>query len=125
VHSFKCAALQHEPRILNLSFPRADVDVSNEIDRYMALPGSDFDSSGGLGSELAYWAKKKDLPILRFMARQFLGTPASSANVERLFSSLKNVYRDNRRRLSPDFVEQALIAKHNLRSTGPGPGTNP
>jgi hypothetical protein len=57
----------------------------DELDKYLALPvekNTDLDV-------LAWWKAKdneKDgLPILAKMARQFLGRPASSAGVERMF----------------------------------------
>lgn len=68
----------------------------DELDKYLALPvekNTDLDV-------LAWWKaqdnKKDGLPILAKMARQFLGRPASSAGVERMFSKAGKLHGEDK-----------------------------
>ena len=89
-------------------FPLAPMDVEeaaeegtlegheDELDKYLALPvekNTDLDV-------LAWWKamdnKKDGLPILAKMARQFLGRPASSAGVERMFSKAGKLHGEDK-----------------------------
>ena len=48
------------------------------------------------------------------MARQYLGCPASSAAVERLFSQVGIAYGDKRKRAGADTLESIMFSKANL-----------
>ena len=59
----------------------------------------------------------KDLPNLARMARQYLGVPATSATVERLFSVVGFAFADRRKRAPSkrrDAVANLVFAKLNL-----------
>ena len=66
---------------------------------------------------LAWWKAKdhKDgMPsALAKMARQFLGRPASSAGVERMFSKAGKFYDDARKHQNDESLEAALFASAN------------
>ena len=48
------------------------------------------------------------------MARQYLGCPASSASVERLFSAVGVAYADKRKSAGADTLESIMFAQANL-----------
>jgi len=50
------------------------------------------------------------MPALAKTARQFLGRPASSAGVERFFSTAGKLYDDTMKRQNDDTLEAALFA---------------
>ena len=91
----------------------ADVEqVVDELERYLALPvEKDMDLD-----VLAWWKAKdnpKGLPVLAKMARQFLGRPASSAGVERLFSKAGKLYGDEKKGQEDETLEHSLFASAN------------
>ena len=47
------------------------------------------------------------------MARQYLGRPASSAGVERMFSKAGKQYDDDKKRQEHDSLEAAMLAAAN------------
>ena len=53
------------------------------------------------------------LPTLAKMARQYLGSPASSAGVERMFSKAGKLHDDLKASQSHETLEHALIASVN------------
>lgn len=61
------------------------------------------------------WWKVHDsrFPSLARMARQYLAVPASSASVERLFSSVGLVKSDLRERLLDKTTTDIMFAKYN------------
>ena len=58
---------------------------------------------------------KGGLPCLYRMARQFLGTPASSAEAERLFSTAGRIHDDLSNSMSEDALSVRLEAGYNCR----------
>eukprot|EP00966_Prymnesium_polylepis_P119615 2764420-Prymnesium_polylepis.1 len=66
---------------------------------------------------LAWWKAKdckEGLPALAKMAWQYLGRPASSADVERMFSKAGKFYDDARKSLQNDeTLQHALFAAAN------------
>jgi len=61
-----------------------------------------------------FWAKSGDAyPILIKLARTFLGIPASSGSVGRLFSVAGAIVRARRSKLASVTVESLLLAKEN------------
>ena len=53
------------------------------------------------------------LPVLAKMARQYLGRPASSAGVERMFSKAGKLYDDEKKAQEDESLEHALFAAAN------------
>ena len=53
------------------------------------------------------------MPALAKMARQFLGRPASSAGVERMFSKAGNLHGDEKKSQEDSSLEHALFAAAN------------
>ena len=68
---------------------------------------------------LDFWRMhEKEYPCLAKMARQYLGCPASSASVERIFSVAGQFFDDLRRQLDDKKLEElmwAAINKDNRR----------
>ena len=63
---------------------------------------------------LAFWRMhEKEYPHLAKMARQFLGCPASSASVERIFSVAGQFFDDLRRQLDDEKLEELIWAAIN------------
>ena len=74
-----------------------------------------FDSSGNDQDILAWWRQEApEFPHLSKMARQFLAAPASSASVERLFSSAGKMHDDLKKSTSEETLESMLIIGLNL-----------
>ena len=64
---------------------------------------------------LEWWAKNsKRFPNLARMARQFLGVPASSATVERLFSVVGMAFVDKRKSAHAETLAELAFTKLNL-----------
>ena len=57
--------------------------------------------------------KDGGLPALAKMARQYLGRPASSAGVERMFSKAGKLYDDEKKIQEDKSLEHALFAAAN------------
>ncbi len=63
---------------------------------------------------LKWWENNASkFPNLSVMARQYLGCPASSATVERLFSQVGIAFSDKRKRSSSGTLASHLFAKLN------------
>ena len=71
----------------------------------MDLPGTRYPDSKFAGTE--------GLPALAKMARQYLGRPASSAGVERMFSKAGKLYDDAKKGQNDETLETALFAAAN------------
>ena len=64
---------------------------------------------------LNWWRDHADeFPNLAVMARQYLGCPASSAAVERLFSQVGIAFSSKRKSAHADTLESILFARCNL-----------
>ena len=84
--------------------------AEEEFEEYLRVPQIN-------GSEDALkWWKDNDSKFrnLARMARQYLAVPASSASVERLFSSVGLVKSDLREKLLDKTTVDIMFAKHNL-----------
>jgi hypothetical protein len=57
-----------------------------------------------------------EFPAYASMAKDYLAMPATSTNVERLFSSSKHICRATRSALKAETISQAMSVKHWLRS---------
>ena len=89
--------------------PAAPMGVTNELDKFLALPIADMDTD-----ILEWWAEhESQLPNLSKMARQYLGCPATSASAERVFSLAGRIYGDLNQGMSPENLEERMWAKIN------------
>lgn len=52
-----------------------------------------------------------DYPSLGKMARDYLAVPATSASIERIFSSGKDLVTDKRGSLAPETIRECLCLK--------------
>ena len=90
----------------------ADEQVTDELERYLALP-----VEKNMDLDVLAWWKAKDckdgLPALAKMARQYLGRPASSAGVERMFSKAGKLYDDEKKGQEDETLEHSLFAAAN------------
>ena len=96
--------------------------AQDDLDKYLALP-----AEANMDLDVLAWWKARDhthranpatgqpegLPALAKMARQFLGRPASSAGVERMFSKAGKLYDDAKKGQNDDKLEAALFASAN------------
>ena len=86
--------------------------VQDELEKYLAMP-----VEKNMDLNVLEWWKAKDckegLPALAKMARQFLGRPASSAGVERMFSKAGKLYGDDKKGQEDESLEPALFAAAN------------
>ena len=89
-----------------------DLPHEDEIGEYLKLPQI---ANTGEWVGLKWWAdNKKRFPNLARMARQYLGCPASSATVERLFSIVGIAFSDKRMRSTASTLESIAFTKVNL-----------
>jgi hypothetical protein len=77
----------------------------SEVDKYLKLDVMDPNSC-----PLTFWKKQtKAFPILTEIAQAYLGRPASSGGVERLFSVAGSIARARRARLTIENMEKVLM----------------
>ena len=87
-------------------------DPLSELRDYMSVAQEELDCD-----VLAWWAsREKRFPNLSRMARQYLGIPASSAAVERLFSSAGRDFSKLRHSLKACTLENLMWARSYLKS---------
>ena len=84
----------------------------DEITAYLDLP----QIKSKKDQDVADWwlAHRKEFPNLEVMARQYLGCPASSATVERLFSKVGVAYSKKRKSAGADTLANLVFAQCNL-----------
>ena len=83
----------------------------NELEVYFALPDADLSTD-----PLLWWPRhEKLLPSLSRMARQFLGVPASSAAVERLFSGVGKDFAKQRQAMNEETLEEVTWARSYIK----------
>ena len=95
--------------------PAADEDAphTDELAAYLALPQITYQTEW---DALEWWEKNaKKFPNLSVMARQYLGCPASSATVERLFSQVGIAYSDRRKSSYSDTLSDIVFTKINVQ----------
>ena len=96
--------------------------IKDDLDKYLDMPvvaNLDLDvlqrwkaRDHSLAVDLAS-GRPEGLPILAKMARQFLGRPAASAGVERMFSKAGRMHDDMKMSQADDTLEHALLAAAN------------
>ena len=83
-------------------------DVRAYDDQEVTLPKSEQDA-------MLWWLEhRQQFPNLEVMARQYLGCPATSATVERLFSKVGIAFSAKRKRSEAATLEDILFAQVNL-----------
>ena len=101
-----------------------DAAMMDDLEKYLALPVED-----NLDLDVLSWWKARDhdkaadpasgrpagLPDLAKMATQYLGRPASSAGVERMFSKAGKLHDDLKKGQVDDTLEHSLFASANTR----------
>ena len=84
----------------------------DELAEYLALPQIKYKTEE---DAINWWREHKEqFPNLEVMARQYLGCPASSASVERLFSQVGIAFSAKRRRAGASTLESIMFARANL-----------
>jgi hypothetical protein len=91
------------------------VPGSEELDAYLVLPQAHHINKSGVECDILEWWKTHAhmFPNLSKMARQYLGMPASSAGVERLFSAAGRMHSDFRKSAKEETLEMQLIVYQN------------
>ena len=87
---------------------QAEADDSEEVEseaaRYLASPDVPMETD-----IMIWWSMHEaEYPNLSVMARQYLGTPATSASAERLFSVAGRVFDDLRQNLDEKALEERM-----------------
>ena len=110
------ACTQHHG--LGRLFPHDDVATEepeapkDELATYLALPQKKFKNDWGV---LDWWRDNEPLyPNLAVMARQYLGCPATSATVERLFSSVGIAFSNKRKRSKANTLAAMMFTHANV-----------
>ena len=89
----------------------ANVRVQDELELYFALPDATL-----ITDPLEWWPMHEELlPSLARMARQFLGVPASSAAVERLFSGVGQDFAKQRQAMNEQTLEEITWARSYIK----------
>ena len=89
-----------------------DAAVKDELAEYLALPQMKFKTDYEL---LDWWRSRRvDFPNLEVMARQYLGCPATSASVERLFSCVGIAFSNKRKSSHASTMKDMMFAHANL-----------
>lgn len=84
----------------------------DELAEYLAVPQIKYKSEE---DALQWWRENESsFPNVAVMARQFLGCPASSASVERLFSQVGIAFSDKRKSADASTLENIMFARANL-----------
>ena len=92
--------------------PMADEPHRDELAAYLALPQIEWQTEW---DALKWWEQNaKKLPNLSIMARQYLGCPASSASVERLFSLVGINFSYRQQRSVADTLADRVFATINV-----------
>ncbi len=82
---------------------------SDELTRYLAM---DLDKSKLSSNPLEFWKEHQGIfPILSMLARQIHCIPASSAAVERCFSSTGFIVNERRTSLHPDQIDNIIVIR--------------
>lgn len=99
-----------------------DEESESDLDKYLKLP-----QETDLDLDVLQWWKQRDhslpadpasgrpigLPQLAKMARQYLGRPASSAGVERMFSKAGKLHASDKLAQADESLEHAMFASAN------------
>ena len=84
----------------------------DELAEYLAIPQIKYKTEE---DALEWWkVHARDFPNVAVMARKYLGCPASSASVERLFSQVGMAYSAKRKRAGASTLESIMFARSNL-----------
>ena len=90
----------------------ADRPHADELTKYLALPQIEYNTEW---DALDWWKDNATkFPNLSVMARQYLGCPASSATVERLFSQVGIAFSDRRNSAKAETIADILFTKLNV-----------
>jgi len=100
--------------------PEDQSPYDDELGEYLKLP--QIPNTGELSGLKSWATNKKRFPNLARMARQYLGCPASSATVERLFSVVGIAFSGKRKSSTASTVASIAFAKLNLNSASHSPG---
>ena len=85
---------------------------ANELAAYLALPQISYRTEW---DALEWWENNAPkFPNLSVMARQYLGCPASSATVERLFSQVGIAFSAKRQRSEASTLSDILFTRLNI-----------
>ena len=89
-----------------------DKPHKDELEAYLALPQIDYTSEW---DAVEWWQENAKLfPNLAVMARQYMGCPASSATVERLFSAVGGCFSKKRRSAGAESISDLIFTKMNV-----------
>ena len=88
------------------------VPEEDELVKYLELPQITYKTEQ---DALDWWIlHHRSFPNLGVMARQYLGCPASSASVERLFSAVGIAFSGKRKSSKSDTLSDIMFARANL-----------
>jgi hypothetical protein len=88
----------------------ANVGAADDFSRYMAEPM--IPETSWHKENIFLWWSQSSYPGLKQWAFDVLSIPATSAELERIFSLAKRIWTDDRNRLAPDAFEAILSLLH-------------
>lgn len=112
--ALRLAGDQADERLLHDGEAEEDetVEIEDELKAYLELPQLKCKTEQ---EAIDWWVEKsKRFPNLSAMARQYLGCPATSATVERLFSRVGIAFSAKRKSSDPATVADLMFANANL-----------
>ena len=112
--ALRLAGDQADERLLHDGEAEEDetVEIEDELKAYLELPQLKCKTEQ---EAIDWWVdKSKRFPNLAVMARQYLGCPATSATVERLFSRVGIAFSAKRKSSDPATVADLMFANVNL-----------
>ena len=90
----------------------AAAPIKDELKEYLALPQIKYKSEQ---DAMLWWLEhRQQFPNLEVMARQYLGCPATSATVERLFSKVGLAFSKLRKSAEAETLKALMFAQANL-----------
>ena len=101
-----------DPQSQNSTPANKDTPHTDELAAYLTLPQIPYHTEW---DALEWWEKNASMfPNLSVMGRQYLGCPASSATVERLFSQVGIAFANKRQSSAADTLSDILFTRLNV-----------
>ena len=93
----------------------AAAPIKDELKEYLALQIKYKSEQDVKQDAMLWWLEhRQQFPNLEVMARQYLGCPATSASVERLFSVVGIFFSDKRKSSTAKTLENLVFTKMNV-----------
>jgi hypothetical protein len=106
-------------RIDQYIYSKLKTEEKDEFAKYLTAPLTP-NPKGQIFDILEWWKlRQKEYPILSMVARDYLGIPASSAFVERVFSRAGHLLSDDRLSMKEDTIREIMCVDYWFRQEYP------